>query len=43
MDLRQGFLNLTRDEPGRCILIDGNQAIEAVAEQVVKVSARVLK
>ncbi len=43
MDLRQGFLNLARDEPGRCILIDGNQAIEAVAEQVVKVSARVLK
>ena len=32
--LRQGFLDIARAEPGRCIVIDGSQAPETVARAI---------
>ncbi|WP_084861282.1 dTMP kinase [Salibaculum halophilum] len=32
--LRHGFLQLARDTPGRCVVIDGNRDAQAVAEEI---------
>lgn len=32
--LRQGFLDIARHEPGRCLVIDGTQPVDAVAEAI---------
>jgi dTMP kinase len=34
--LRAGFLDLARENPGRCRLIDGNRAIETVAADIAR-------
>jgi dTMP kinase len=34
--LRAGFLDLARENPDRCILIDGNRAIETVAADIAR-------
>lgn len=37
--LRHGFLALARDFPERCIVIDGNRSVEAVASEVTAFAA----
>ena len=32
--LRKGFLNISRDEPDRCVVIDATQAIDDVANEI---------
>jgi len=36
--LRQGFLALAREFPDRCVLVDGNRSIEAVAADVARLA-----
>ena len=32
--LRQGFLEIARSDPGRCVVLDATDGVEAIAEQV---------
>lgn len=35
--VRQGYLTIARDHPGRCVVIDGMQSVEVVAHEVERV------
>lgn len=36
--MRQGFLDLARQFPDRCVVVDGNRSVEAVAAEVARVA-----
>ena len=40
--MRQGFLALAAEFPGRCLVIDGNRAPEAVAAEIAAIAAKAL-
>jgi dTMP kinase len=40
--MRQGFLDLAREFPGRCRVIDGNRAVETVASEVAEIARAAL-
>ena len=35
--LRQGFLDIAKDNSGRCVIVDAEQSIEAIATEIIKV------
>ena len=41
--LRAGFLALAQEFPGRCVLIDGNRAVETIAEDVARIARERLR
>ena len=36
--MRAGFLDLAREFPARCVVIDGNRAIEPVSEEIIRIT-----